>query len=296
MKTKTFLFSLIVVVLSLISCSSSNIIKTSSPWKNFKAPKNYVYVPSGQLKTSMGSISVKGFYMSKAEISNLDYNEFLADLKKQNRTEDLKIAQRHPEKWNHEAFRKNYHLQPSYLNYPVLTISKAAAELYCKWLKEKWQSKYPNHNIHFRLPLEYEWVYAAKGGHENFPYPWGSNELRNDKGLLLANFKRMGSQHISYDRKNKTYKIKAAEIAENKYSNPAPVISFLPNNYGLFHMSGNAAEMVFTNSIKIEGGHRTKGGCYDSTGWDIQIEGPDEFEGWTEPSQYIGFRPIMTVR
>ena len=51
----------------------------------------------------------------------------------------------------------------------------------------------------------------------------------------------------------------------------------------------NAAEMVSTRSVKNKD-NRTKGGCYD-----ITIEGENEFDGWTEPSPFIGFRTIMDV-
>jgi sulfatase modifying factor 1 len=41
----------------------------------------------------------------------------------------------------------------------------------------------------FRLPIEYEWEYAARGGRIASPYPWGGPYMRNTKGCLLANFK-----------------------------------------------------------------------------------------------------------
>ena len=295
MKTKILLFLLASLLLGLLSCSNSVLKKINSPWKDFVPPPSYLYISSGSLKTSMGDIEVTGFFMSETEVSNSFYNQFLADLKKEGRTEDYNIAKRQPEKWNREEFQKKYHTDPVYGDYPVLTISKEGAILYCKWLEKIWQSKYPNFNVNIRLPLEFEWVYAALGGHEDAPYPWGGYGLRNSKGLFLANFKRLNSSNISYDRKTQTYAIKAFENTDHNYSKPAPVVSYLPNDYGLFHMSGNAAEMVSTKSLKKEGGNRTMGGCYDSTGWDIQIEGRDEFEGWTEPSQYIGFRPVIDV-
>lgn len=296
MKTEILLFCMISILLGLSACSNSVRKKINSPWKNFFPPPSYIYISSGTLKTKMSDINVKGFFMSESEVSNFFYNEFLADLKKQGRTEKYNIAKRQPEKWNQENFKKEYHTHPTYSYYPVLTISKEGAEMYCEWLEKIWQKKYPDFNINIRLPLEFEWVYAARGGHDDAPYPWGGYGLRNSKGLLLANFKRMGSSNISYDRKTQSYTIKSFDGTDHNFSKPAPVVSFLPNDYGLYHMSGNAAEMVSTKSLKKEGGNRTMGGCYDSTGWDIQIEGRDEFEGWTEPSQYIGFRPVIDVR
>ena len=296
MKIKILLFGLASLLLGLLSCSNSVRKKINSPWKNFYPPPSYIYISSGPLKTKMGNIDIDGFFMSESEVSNNFYNQFLADLKKQGKTEEYNIAKRQPEKWHLEDFQKKYHTDPTYGYYPVLTISKEGAVLYCKWLEEIWQRKYPDFNINIRLPLEVEWVYAARGGYDDAPYPWGGYGLRTEKGQILANFKRLNSSNISFDRGTQTYEIKSFENTDNNYSTPAPVVSFLPNNYGLYHMSGNAAEMVSTKSLKKEGGNRTMGGCYDSTGWDIQIEGRDEFEGWTEPSQYIGFRPVIDVK
>ena len=236
--------------------------------------------------------------MSKTETSNLKYNEFLADLKKQNKNEKYELAKQHPEKLNDKPFSygeplvQTYSIHPAYDDYPVLTISKKGAELYCQWLTEKLQPKYPKHNISFRLPTEHEWVYAARGGHQHAPYPWGGYYLRNSKGKFLANFKRLGAGAIHYDRKNNKYEVMIGDPSRTNM--PTPTHSFFPNDFGLYNMVGNAAEMVSTKSITRDG-NRTKGGCYDSTGFDIKIEAEDEFDGWTEPSPFIGFRPIMEV-
>ncbi len=53
-------------------------------------------------------------------------------------------------------------------------------------------------------------------------------------------------------------------------------------------MSGNVAETL------AEPG-RTKGGCFNRTGYDIRIDAPDEFAGFTGASPFIGFRPVITV-
>lgn len=294
MKTRFLISVITLLIFALLSSSFIIEKKPKHPYKKFKAPKTYAYIPSGTLITQQvkTKVALKGFFMSKGEISNKEYNDFLNDLILQGRNEDHEIAKHHPEKWKSTPFETTYHKHPSYDDYPVVTISKEGAEMYCKWLTEKLQASYPKFNINFRLPTEQEWIYAAKGGYDLAPYPWGGYYLRNSKGQMLANFKRVGSGNISFNRITKTYEVKVDNL--NNFSLPAPSYSYHPNNYGLFNMSGNAAEMLST--IASDGnGNRTKGGCFDSGGYDITIEAPDQFEGWTEPSPYIGFRPVLDV-
>ena len=296
MKTR---FSISVISMLFFALLSSSFLLDKKPkhpfGRKFKVPKSYTYIPSGTLETkNKTKISVLPFFMSKTEITNLEYNEFLADLKKQGKMEEYELAKQHPEKWRErrptygEPFVETYGMHPAYNDYPVLTISKKGAELYCQWLTEKLQSKYPKHNISFRLPTEFEWVYAARGGHEYAPYPWGGFYYRNSKGKILANFRRLGGESIRYDRKNDKYEVVIGN--QNKLSMPSPAKSFFPNDYGLYNMVGNAAEMISTRSIKTnEKGNRTKGGCYDSTAFHITIDSEDEFDGWTEPSPFYRF-------
>lgn len=299
MKTRFFLSTLILISIGLLFSSFS--LDKKNKWKKLKVPKSFAYIPSGNLHlTPEKKVSINAFYMSETEISNKDYNEFLKDLLKQGKKEELQLARRKTENWDNKKFQKNYHLNHIYADYPALTISKESAEMYCKWLSKKIQAKNPKFEITVRLPTEQEWMYAAIADHQYAPYPWGGYYVKNAKGCYLANFKHIESGNVSYDRKTKTYEIKDADpnnIRNNNTSTtPKPVKSYFPNDYGLYNMSGNAAEMLSTNSLKEEGGYRTKGGSYDSVGAHIQINGADEFEGWTEPSQYIGFRPVISVR
>lgn len=294
MKIRFSILSISLLTFFLLTSSFLLNKKPKHPYgKKFKPPKTYVYVPSGDLMMqNKMQLSVKGFFMSETEISNLEYNEFLQDLLKQGNQEDFKKANRKIENWKNEDMENTYHKHPAYADYPVLTIPKEGAEMYCRWLTQKLQDKYPKHNINFRLPTEHEWVYAARGGHDLAPYPWGGYYIRNAKGKFLANFKALGAGNIHYNRKENTYEVKTPK-SNPKFVRPAPVKTYYPNDYGLYNMVGNAAEMVSTRAI--HGGNRTKGGCYDSTGYDIKIESADEFEGWSEPSPFIGFRPIMDV-
>ncbi len=260
--------------------------------KKIKLPKAYIYVPSGTFQQEGKAISVQGFYMQSTEVSNLEYREYLVYLEHAGRTTELEKAGIYLKGWKNDGvfLDAQYHQHPAYENYPVVNISREAVLLYCAWLQEILQARHPETLIQVKLPSEVEWMYAAQGGQTGAPYPNGYF-LRNAKGQYMYNFRRLGDEAIHRNPKTGAIEIReenAGPASLNFVTTPAPAKSNFPNNFGLYNMSGNVAEM-----IAEEG--RTKGGCFNSTGFDIRIDAPDEFAGMTEASPFIGFRPVVLV-
>lgn len=258
---KPFIY-LSVILIGIITYSFSIKSKKFLP-KEFKELKAVVHVPSGLYHGQ----KMSSFFMFTEEVSNFDYLEFIYFLTINKRADDLIIAQVDSSLWNNvkangnEFYAKKYH---KIHDYPVVNISKQAAELYCEWLSEVWNSQQDKYEVEFRLPTEKEWEYAALGGKEpkNRDYPWDGKYCKNSKGEFLAQHKAFGLKF-----------------------GPAKTHSFLPNEFGLYNMSGNVSEMIQDKDI-------TKGGAWNNTEKELKIISASKIE----KSPYVGFRPILILK
>ncbi len=257
-----------------------------------KEPKGFAFVPMGTVMYDEDTMSVQAFFMQTTEVTNIQYRTFLNDLKAKGDMEAYEKAMVDSTKWRfpnayQEPMVTYYFRHPAYDQYPVVNVSREGAELYCKWLSDKYKEENPDVCCDFRLPYRAEWIMAARGGYLNSPYPWGGPYLRNSKGSYMCNFNPLGAENIHKNQETGEYEIVSAETngyIEDGALSTMIVGHYKPNEYGLFDMSGNVAEMVQEDGICV-------GGSWKSPGYDVQVESVVKF---TEANPMVGFRPVMT--
>lgn len=200
-----------------------------------------------------------------------------------------------------EPMTRNYFWHPAYDDYPVVGVTWKQAKAFCYWRTHLWNSNRPEepNTEDFRLPTESEWEYAARGGHDYAPYPWGAYYLRNEKGCLLANFK---PGRGNYPEDGGMYTVDAYK--------------YFPNDYGLYNMAGNVAE--WTESAYSEDAYQfvsdlspdlkydakpedpaawkrkvIRGGSWKDVGYYLQT-GTRTWEYQDSAKSYIGFRCALS--
>lgn len=253
--------------------------------------KVYAYIPTGTFDYQGKQVSVQSFYMQKTEISNLEYRTFLFDLLLQGRKDDFLKAKPDQNQWiilskgQNSQMKEHYFSHSAYNHFPVVNISREGAEMYCKWFSQELNKdvdeKKRNLYNDIRIPMREEWVMAASIEGKNKIYPWEGDQTQNSEGLILANFKRLPNAMDSITHSDST------DIT-------APVKSYWANDFGLYNMSGNVAEMVCVGTTTKSAG--TAGGGWMNTAEEIKILGPDPYAEVTTHHPVIGFRVVMTVK
>ncbi len=203
-----------------------------------------------------------------------------------------------------DPMTENYFAHPSYDNYPVVGITWKQANAFCHW-RTKMRNDYlasrrGGKDNSYRLPTEAEWEYAARGGAESNPYPWGGPYVRNSQGCFLANFKPMRGVY-----------------ADDGGLYTVPASSYNPNGYGLYCMAGNVAEWTstvfdpstynFAHDLSPDHRYKAKnddpiakkrkvirGGSWKDVAYYLQVGTRDsEFQDTTK--SYLGFRCVVTA-
>ena len=148
-------------------------------------------------------------------------------------------------------------------DHPVVCVSWEDAKAFCAWLSTKEGRSY-------RLPTDHEWSVAAGIGDQEDPeaspasksqkikdvYPWGRDWPPPDGAGNFADseFKKKAPKELSIDGYT------------DGYATTSPVMSFQPNPFGLYDMSGNVwqfCEDIFNAKYRT----RVKRGG----GWNVAV-------------------------
>lgn len=244
-------------------------------------------ITARELDKRMKKVS-NNVWFSESEVSNAQYEQFLQDLLRNKAFDLLDTCKTHKTNWrdllplqfrqlsDKDVFE---HGHPDDPKSPVQNLSYEAALAYCSWLTTAYNNdlgKKKFKKVRFRLPDKAEWEAAALGGFKQVPYPWGGYFVRNNKGCYLGNFfstepcgdcdvKDAGSNDGGFFTVN--------------------VNTYYPNNFGLYNMSGNVAEMVAERGI-------AKGGSWEDLPHLCQVNAEKKYD---QPSPAIGFRVVMEI-
>ncbi|MBT6514530.1 MAG: SUMF1/EgtB/PvdO family nonheme iron enzyme [Crocinitomicaceae bacterium] len=245
-----------------------------------------VYVPNCKV--------VKGSFLfaAETEVTNGQYLLFLNDQYRKHGAECYSSLLPDTSAWLSpgtycEPYLQYYFRHPAYRLYPMVNVSKRQAEAFCEWMEVQLNEQFekmtdqPIVSVDVRLPTDQEWQEAARGGNRYAIFPWPGSGMRNTtqkhKGRFMANFSRGQGDYMGVTGDLND----GADIT-------APVRSYWPNQFGLYNLSGNVAEM-----LQEEG--RTRGGSWASRAPYLEISGVDPFAGFSKPSPEIGFRYFVEV-
>jgi sulfatase modifying factor 1 len=203
---------------------------------------------------------------------------------------------------HNEPIARQYNWFGAFDNYPVVGVNWKQANAFSQWRTNEWRKEHARTKQYFegefRLPNEMEWEWAARGGRNASPYPWGGPYVLNKKGCYLANFK---PQRGNYAADGGLYTV--------------PVNKYWPNDYGLYNMSGNVAE--WTSSPYYNNSYNTiadvnpnielrvkdsdpqwmkrktvRGGSWRDVAYYLQVSTRD-YEYADTAKAYIGFRNVF---
>lgn len=202
-----------------------------------------------------------------------------------------------------EPFVNMYFWHPAYDNYPVVGVTWKQARAFCIWRTMTLNdalSKDGEPNVQeYRLPIEAEWEYAARGGLQNSMYPWGGMYTRNREGCFLANFKPLRGNY-----------------GDDGGLHTVRVGSYEPNEWGLYDMAGNVAEWtisaydesayMFTHDLNPDYKYEARpddpavmkrkvvrGGSWKDIAYYMQV-GTRSYEYQDTSKCYIGFRCVRS--
>ena len=252
-----------------------------------------------------------GLYADQTEISNLEYREYVAWLRRE-APDRVQAALPDSTVWckekpcSDEPFRSVYYRSPHFDDYPVVGVSQAQAEAYSEWRTDRVAEQYL---------ARVGYITSPKRGEQKAPftlaaYRDGTYPHTVQRASVMLPVYRLPSREewqmltaateaqpygLSPTRKQQRYldKNPGLRLINARKENPtseryvsftAPTESFLPNRNGLYNLFGNVAEWVAEPNV-------AKGGSYYHLPEEARVDKQLESE---EPQSWIGFRCVAT--
>ncbi len=244
-------------------------IKGASDGQFIKMPINGLLEDNERYLQNFSPIPDSPFKISKVELTNLEYLYFVQT--NEGFIEDIDLMpQGH--KWRtvqianqyfaqKDKYEKYYFGGEKYYSYPVVNISHQQAILFCEWLSEFYNEKFPSdsYSYYFRLPSHTEYISLVR-------------KLKFDS---IEKMKKNSEKYNHHLR---------ASFSPYRYNRGGLIIR--PINYcaynrlNLCNLIGNVAEYTYDGDVF--------GGSYDDT-YD-EIYRADHYEA-TDPR--VGFRLVL---
>lgn len=303
--------------------NESNRTIPAEKWKSYKAEKNkmlerlinidkglYSSVEEGKISYRGEEVILDPFILRNQTITNLEYKIFLADLIKNNKTEDYEKAMVKSEVWNnyaHPTLAALYFSDDKYNNFPVVNISTDGAILFCQWLETEINNYLQQHKskskIKIRLPFDSEWIFATKRGYVHFPECDGYNTVYDrTEGIVDAHYLKWTDQIKKRDKKTpheldapygtNRYGMTEKQVLQlfeqsEKATSKLVSDSVYPFKIDVYNKVAHVSEIIYT-----QGSTSTTviGSCWKSKKEYMQMLG--EFNK-AAASPYVGFRIVV---
>jgi len=270
--------------------------------------KLYTRVEEGKVKYAGRSLEVDAFVIRNYAITNREYKAFLADLVKSGRTNEYGIAAVRSEGWSDyrcHTLAEDYFSDKRYDDFPVVNISREAAQLYCSWLEKQLndlaKAKNPKaRTLKVRLPYDHEWIYAAKAGYAEIPDCAGYNTIYDPReGLVDRAFLRRIAQVKKMDKSSATpmdalFALNRYGMSEEEVLNIfeqglrfRPADTLYPSGIASISKAAHVSEMI----RDLSGKPIVMGSCWKSKEvYQQMLEGFSKRSG----SPHVGFRVVIT--
>lgn len=245
------------------------------------------YLKINGKKTEYVALGKTNLYASQFEVTNFEWLHFLHWIRKTKGEDEYLKNLPDTLVWRsklsyREQFVQYYLRHPAYRDYPVVGVSYEQALNFCNYLTETGNILLKDKKVKkilFRLPTEEEWELAARGGlHEGTIFPWGTESIKSEKGkykgVILANYNRSSGDFMGF-----------AGSLNDGGDVTCRVGNYWANNFGIYHMAGNVAEMVAEKSI-------CKGGSWFKGSHKMVISARDTFE---VADSWVGLRVFAEI-